>query len=119
MEIRLGMNSVSMLFDELGEFEDVVLPPVYKNEFANVQEMQEYNRSLRRYWEYCEKNNLPKVNIFPPWPQEDFLFVSGDKRDSKLCLFNSQYKYRLSGSEQAKTNTRAIQKGGRNEVRFF
>lgn len=68
MEIRLGMNSASMLFDELSEFDDVVLPPVYKNEFANVQEMQEYNRSLRRYWEYCEKNNLPKVNIFPPWP---------------------------------------------------
>ena len=41
MEIRLGMNSASMLFDELSEFDDVVLPPVYKNEFANVQEMQE------------------------------------------------------------------------------
>lgn len=67
MEIRLGMNSVSMLFDELSEFDDVVLPPAYKNEFANLKEMQDYNKAVKRYIKYCEDNNIPMVSLCP-WP---------------------------------------------------
>jgi len=67
MEIRFEFDSISKIVEEAAAIDGVVVAPAFKNVFNSLQELQEYNKSVRRYREYCEKNNIPMVRICP-WP---------------------------------------------------
>lgn len=65
MEIRFELNAITKIIEEIEKIEGVVHAPAFRNDFVNLQEMQEYNKAVKRYIQYCKNNNIPMVSLYP------------------------------------------------------